>query len=91
MSKFQTLIDTPDITLLAGQYIDLEYSFMWAGIMRTRHYRKRIESPIHLKDLVKMKEKALRVRWTAEGRKEPKPFLYSLVANIHANCEYDIL
>lgn len=85
MSKFQTLIDTPDITLLPGQYIDLEYSFMWNSAMQTRHYRKPITTAIHLKDLVKIQEKALRVRWNAEARATPKPFMYSLTAKISAN------
>ena len=77
---FDTLIDTPDVTLKPQQWLILKYSYTWGSLVRTRTFRRAIPLQMHLKDLLKMRELGLqqlcmRQRQLIGG---PEPHLFGL-------------
>jgi hypothetical protein len=82
MYHFAELLDCPDITLRKGQVLIMQYSYTWDTLPRTRTYRRIMPLEMHLKDLCKMREKALQMAHDREHLQGEPPKLFNMWVRI---------
>ncbi len=66
MHYFNDIIDCPDIMLKKGEWVTLRYSYRWLGMERKRVACEVMPLQMHLKDYIKMREKALQMAHARE-------------------------
>ena len=66
LSPFHDIIDCPDITLKKGEWITMRYKYFWHGLERKRAACEVMPCGMHLKDYIKMREKALQMAHARE-------------------------
>ena len=84
MHHFNELLDCPDIVVKKGEWLTLRYSYIWAGMERVRTVCQVMPLEMHLKDYIKMREKAVQGAHAREQLQGETPKF----SNIHAHITY---
>ena len=77
---FAEVLDCPDIILKKGQVLIMDYSI--DGRPKQRTYRRIMPLDMHLKDLIKMREKALQWFHAQSQLPDPLPKLFNICVRI---------
>ena len=88
--SFATIQDTPDIMIPQGKRIYLTYEYKWGNTRREISVEKKIPLQIHLKDLLKIEQRALYEAyrpWQAQLGGEPPPLENIQVVEIPADWD----